>query len=429
MALLSLSHTACSGERGASPASSPAPEPPLIIPPITPPRVSPAAAVVARAPVVDPKPPPVRPVDPALPAEGWLLIGSTSTHAWVTAVVDDARPQYTAVVDLATGCAVESYPQPKMLADLRSSRNDRVLARAPNEANSQTLVTPESRAELRAEVGLAMRFGLTLMPFADVTWSRDGHHIFVVDGRLLHSADGGQTFQVIEEREIYSPAVTPDGKHVVYDRCRPHEPRLGTRCATAWELMSWAVDGESPPRSLGFGKKQGISRDGHVLLERRDASMSCLDHLDVATGNVDRSVCSAVPTSATPGMGVRWGPFSADGHFGAMEWWETRPRTGATIVTAIVDMKDGHQLRTVDDSRILGFADNGALLTAAISEGGGDHTYLDVPGKPKKRLGGFVVHDWDPASHRAIINVPAPVPRKTTLGKVTCKIVKAITLP
>jgi hypothetical protein len=367
-----------------------------------------------------PEAPPVQPLDPALPSDGFLLLGANATHAWFTAVVEDRDPQYTVVVDLARGCAVESYRQPKVLATLHGVNNGRVLGDAARAGSApKVLQSPEDRAELRSQIGLARRFGLTQLYFDNVVWSKDGHHIFVVDGRLLHSADGGQSFEVVDTDNVFKPYVTPDGRYVVYERA-------------GRQLASWALDGMSSPRTLlegGGFHFHGLSNDGHVMLSRgATGAQFCLEFADAGTGTIDRTVCTTIPATPAPKQpGVHWQGASPNERYGSIEWWETRPKKGATIVLAIIDMQDGHIIRTVEDVAIHGWDDNGTMLLSSMQEGGGDHTYLEKPGQSRKLLGHFVVYDFDPTTRRAIVD--GNPPRKTKLGKVACRIEKVITVP
>lgn len=412
-----------------APVASAAPDRPIAAdaPPV--PRPPPAPAKVIEAPSA----PPVQPVDPALPSDGFLLLGANATHAWFIAVVEDRAPQYTVVVDLARGCAVESYRQPKVLATLHDVNNGRVLADATRAGSAPKLLeAPDERADLRSQIGLARRFGLTQLYFDNVVWSKDGHHVFVVDGRLHHSADGGQSFEVVDTDDVFKPHVTPDSRYVVYERCVGHSISEGTLCRTGRQLASWSLDGSSPPRKLlegGGFSFHGLSNDGHVMLTRGGTGAQlCLEFADPGTGVIDRKVCTTIPATPAPKQpGVRWEGASPGERFGSIEWWETRPRKGATIVLAITDMQDGHILRTVDDVAIRGWDDNGTMLLSSMQEGGGDHTYLEKPGQPRKLLGNFVVYDFDPATRRAIVD--AHPPRKTKLGKAACTIAKVITVP
>ena len=426
----------CSGP--AAPPSGPLLAP-LPTAPTAPPRdegTTPARALVPRAPakvVEAPPAPPVRPIDPTLPSDGFLLLGSNATHAWLTAVVEDRDPHYTVVVDLARGCAVESYPQTKAQAALRNVNNGRVLSDAARAQSAPDLLaSPDARAELRDLVGLGRRFGLTKAPFDPLVWSKDGLHIFVVDGRLHHSADGGHSYEVVDTDDIYSPVVTPDGRYVVYERCVGHTISQGTLCPTGRQLASWSLDGSSPPRTLFAGggfHNHGLSNDGHVILTRSGGtSPFCVEFADPATGKIDRSVCTTIPpTKAPKQVGIFWKGASPGERYGSIEWWETRPQKGATIVLAITDMQDGHIIRTVEDVAIRGWDDAGTVLLSSMQEGGGDHTYLEKPGEPRKRLGSFLLHDFDPATRRAIVDGNAP--RKSTLGKTACKIAKVIRVP
>lgn len=188
----------------------------------------------------------------------------------------------------------------------------------------------------------------------------------------------------------------------------------------------------SSPRKLlegGGFHFHGLSNDGHIMLTRSSGNAQlCLEFVDPGTGNIDRTVCTMIPATPAPKQpGVHWEGASPGERYGSIEWWETRPKKGATIVLAITDMQDGHILRTVEDVAIHGWDDNGTMLLSSMQEGGGDHTYLEKPGQPRKLLGNFVVYDFDPATRRAIVD--GNPPRKTKLGKVACKIEKVITVP
>jgi hypothetical protein len=391
--------------------------------------------VSARAPssVEAPEAPPVHALDGTLPSEGFLFLGANATHAWFTSVASDSDPRYSVVVDLARGCAVESYPEPKAIGVLRGVNAGRVTGNVAQARSAPDLLaSADTRADLRGVIGLARRFDLTYLKNDQVVWSKDGHHVFVVDGRLHHSADGGKSYEVLDEAEVYSPAVTPDGKYVVYMRCVGHDVKDGTLCPTARELVSWNIDGTSPPRKLDAGPElhfEGLSSDGHLILTHRpESSRFCVELADPGTAKIQRSVCTQIPASkVSREHGVTWQGASPGDRFGSIEWWGGTRKTGATVFLAITDMQDGHIVRTIEDFAIRGWDDNGTVLLSSMTEGATDRTFFERTGHPRKRLGNFVVHDFDPATRRAIVD--AKPPRGSTLAKTACKIERVITIP
>ncbi|MDB4995795.1 MAG: hypothetical protein JWM74_3227, partial [Myxococcaceae bacterium] len=145
----------------------------------------PTPAPVALEDVEGPPPPAKRPIDPAIKVDGGgLLLGVTSTEIGYL-----IGGHYTVVIDRATGCAVEGYPDPEVLSTLRKASDpDAELAR------------PEILAALRDVVGLGRRLGAQGQRFLlDMVWSLDGRYVFLeIDDHLYRSSNGARSFARVD---------------------------------------------------------------------------------------------------------------------------------------------------------------------------------------------------------------------------------------
>jgi hypothetical protein len=433
--LLVLAPLAC------SPATKPAD--PITVVAAPPPTVDAGPAPIAAAPPppppARPQPPPVEPLDPNLDAFAWTFLGASETHAWFSTMTEtDGQPGYSVVVDLATACATESYRDPRIFEDVRKMTSDRDIENALDAGS----------AEIRRTVGLASRFGLTSLFYTPVAWNTDGPHVLVHAGLMYHSSDGGRRFAAIDNHPASDAKITPDGKTAVYERCHDPEAMTGRAlCSSYVELVSWPLDGSRAPLVLtalgGRGvRNEGISKDGHAIVWRDDATHGCLELIDVATAKIDRNVCITDPHFAKQPMpkkkgepptagppepsGVQWLGMSPDERYGALSWTGFTTRY-LTFETALVDMGSAKIARTLPEWQLHGLDDAGTALVTPWAEGGGDATRMFELGKPAKVLWKEFMFDWNPKTRRALLDVSRRV--KVKLGKAACKIVRVARSP
>ena len=432
--------------------SPPAP-PPVVVPAQPPPDTGDVPIAIAVAPppppppppppiVAKPEPPPIQPLDPELEAEAWHFQGASETHAWLSAMaMSDPQPGYSVVVDLAKGCAVESYEDEKPFDEiaelLRPIYGETYLNKAiPQEASLDARILASLHAHatgIRRLVGLASRFGMTSYGYEMLAWSKDGPDVLVRAGLLYHSRDGGKTFRAVDDHPSDRVYVTPDGKTAVYERCHEAEAVPGRPICKSWrETVSWPLDGSRPPRVLTVegldARNEGVSNDGHAMIWRTSATNGCLDFVNVETGATDRQVCVTDPhfakgTKSNESQHVRFRELSAGEGYAALEW-QGFTKSYLSYETAIVDMKAAKIVRVLPDWQLRALDDDGTVFASPFMEGAGDATYRFAPGKEKKlvtRTGFFA--RLDAKNRRAIFELGTPRQR-TKLGKVACKIVR-----
>lgn len=403
------------------------------------PAASAALADVPQAAAWHPTSPTIVPLDEKLPApDGVLLIGRNATHVWMIG------GKYSFVMDLATGCAVESYPWPELDEPFGKSSQDlytdnygaigsQPLSKEPIRPSVEKLIADPARMVQYTEfVRTGLRFGVTDVRFSAVSWNQDGRHWFVhAAGLVFHSADAGATFAVLDDHASREARVAPDGRHVVYERCadptpNPDRPSCPSR---NWDLAARSLEGDDRPRILTRiqgAMREGFSRDGHLLKWRGFDARPCMELISVDTGAVDREICMPPIPAQYAATGniqlVKFVGFSPGEKLAVAEWGGAH-RKAAAFFAMIFDPAANAPVQMLIDQRVL-VADDGRWLSSSISEGGGDHTYLQVPGKPRKLLGAAAWQDWELPGERAILI--SYVKGKSTMKQKRCKMIKVV---
>jgi hypothetical protein len=383
-----------------------------------------------------PEPPPAEPVNPELDAEGWWLLGTNDTHAWLSSLAtNDPQPGYSVVLDQSTGCAVESYKDAPVFGE---------IAELLRPIYAETYMGAPSPSDgtlndgIRKSVGLASRFGMTSLHHNTVAWNAEGPYVLVRAGLLYRSADGGRTFHSVDKHPADEVAVTPDGKTAVYERCHDLQAVTGRPvCRSFRELVSLPLDGSREPLVLSVlgisSRNQGLSKDGHALVWTTDSSGGCLQFVDPKTAAVDRKVCvtdphfAKPPSSAPQAQTVSFSGLSPDEKYAVLHW-QGFTQTHLTYETAVVDMTAAKIVRVLPEWQMRGIDDAGTVLAGPWAEGSGDAIYRFPLGQPKKLLFRGAMLEWEPKRHRAIVEVATARVRKK-LGKVSCKIVRVETTP
>jgi len=116
----------------------------------------------------------------------------------------------------------------------------------------------------------------------------------------------------------------------------------------------------------------------------------------------------------------------ADGRYAIVKWEEGRPfpngAIGLTYVVSLVDLTKRSIEKEIVD--MLGEVDDdGNMVMSAMSEGGGDHTYLYPFKGPRKLLGNHSLLAW--RDKEAILGVW----RQASLGARKCDLVSAVKTP
>lgn len=359
----------------------------------------------------------MQPIDTRMKISGiGLLLGETNDHAWL--YLDRA----TVVIDKSTGCATESYPTPPTLIQM-----------PPNATSEQILENPDVLRGIREVVGLGRRFkGQHHRFLLDMVWSPNGRHIVVdINHALFRSSDGGKAFERLEADPAMStsrPAMAPDGKHLVYQRC------AGGRSATtsACEYVSAALDGSRKPVRLTSGNtlilKMSESDPSSVYFWRTTMSVdTCLDKFDLNTGSRTSSHCQSLPAGVVgPWPAQHWVDVSPNGKYGIVHWEEHRKNLAGvpalTYIVSLVDLADhGKILRTIQD--VDGYVDDeGNMAVHSMNEGGGDHTYFYPKATGVKRLIGN--HSLMSYTNKTIMMHASTM--SSTLGAQRCNLVKLV---
>lgn len=365
---------------------------------------APASAGTAALPEGVPIPP-KRPLDPSVILDDGpsLLLGSTKAEAWLH------FEHVTVVVDKATGCATESYPEPVAL---------RLLKGASPERAPEMLERPDVLAALREHVGLARRFGRRTMGYSwvETAFTPDGRIVYVATmGGIFRSNDGARTFRLVRA-DASLPMVSPDGKWLVY--------------ASRGRYLTQPTDGIEEPADLTGGQTTFFDFDGasRVRFTRSDSDV-CLDTFTLDGSRPPVSVCVSVPSMLGSWSSRAFQSVSPNGAYGLVTWDENRTiRPGVQSLAAtvgVVDMKTSTIEKTLPDVRGT-IDDQGNVVAEVMTAGGPDPTVFFRRGsnKPPKRLGDEALCEWDGETAWLWGWKPA-----STLGKRRCDLLKVVPTP
>lgn len=379
---------------------------PALVPPIPSVAKAPPSAPTsaATAPLPGGVPiPPKRGLDPSFPIDGFgLLLGSTKTEAWLH------FEHGTVVVDKATGCATESYPEPVVL---------RLLSGASLERAPKLLTRPDVLAALREHVGLARRFGLRTPGYSwiETSFTPEGRIVYVATmGGLFRSNDGARTFRLVSA-DASLPLMSPDGKWLVY--------------ASHGRYMTQPADGSEAPRDFTGGQTRffDFDRESRARFARSDGD-ACLDTFTLDESRPTISVCVRVPSVLGSWSSRGFQSVSPSGAYGLVTWEDDRTlRPGVRALSstvAVVDMKTSTLERTLPD--VLGQVDDEGNVVAQVMTAGAPDTtaFFRRRASTPKRLGDHSLSEWD--GEKAWLSVWKP---KSTLGKRRCDLVKGVPTP
>ena len=365
---------------------------------------APASAGMAALPEGVPIPP-KRPLDPSVALDDGpsLLLGSNKIEAWLH------FEHVTVVVDKATGCATESYPEPVVLRLLKGASPERV---------PEMLERPDVLAALREHVGLARRFGLRTPGYSwvETALTPDGRIVYVATmGGIFRSNDGARTFRLVSV-DGSLPRVSPDGKWLVY--------------ASRGRFVTQPADGSEGPADLTGGQTTffDFDRESRARFTRSDSDV-CLDTFTLDGSRPPVSVCVSVPSMLGPWSSRAFQSVSPNGAYGLVTWDENRTiRPGGRALSAtvgVVDMKTSTIEKTLPDVRGK-IDDQGNVVAEVMTAGGPDPTVFFRRGASKipKRLGDDALCEWDGETAWLWRWEPS-----STLGKRRCNLVKVVPTP
>ena len=393
----------------------------------------------ASGPSPQPAPQLVRSFDASLPRPFMMTLrGATASEAWVVMEAHDAKGLDEGIVDLASGCIVETPPRFTSAAKLGSvggsaspfarGRSADVTAQA-----AALMADPATKDDLARFVATGLRFGRARLGFGtfsddDVAFSRDGRTILVEAGEaVFRSHDGGKTYDRLDANMSRFPAVTADGKWVLYERCSDAARRNQSCPEGAREVRVVSSDDSAPARTvpLGTGLLRGMNASGEKLVVVRYdlGNEVTVMHLDPAAGTIARAF--GVPSTVVKKNRFHDIDPSHAGAFGVFDDNDTPPMNAITVVS----MTDGHVVQKVtvrNEMQTETDDESGRLMWQTFYD---DHSWARRPKGGVRDLGMGDPLGWAPGGRALVFaatygggrRIPEP---PATLGQVACKVVR-----
>jgi hypothetical protein len=361
------------------------------------------------------------------------LRGANAAEAWVSMSARMAAEHDHGVVDLKTGCIVETMPRFSRVASLeRMLSGERAFSKGTAADRSQEiealLADPATKAEISRWVSTGRRFGRRSLGF-HWAFSDDGRTILATPGEIaFRSLDGGRSFQRLETHMSRSPTVTADGKWVMYERCADGSRRNQSCPDASREVRVVASDGATPPRlvPIGRGRMHGLDPSGRKLVVVRDdvPSEVTVMHLDPAAGTMPHAFAVAAP----PLPKNRFHdiePSPAAGGFGIFNDNHQHPISKLTVVS----MADGRVVQRITVQREMGTTvdeETGRLLWQTYYD---DHVWVRGPGGATRDLGVGDPLGWAPGGRALVFAAKYSGGRRfedppATLASSACKLVR-----
>lgn len=360
------------------------------------------------------------------------LRGANASEAWVSMSGRASRDQDQGVVDLKTGCIVETMPRFSRIASLeRLLSGDRAFSRGANADRSSEveaqLADPSTKTEIARWVAAGRRFGrrsLGIWAFSD-----DGQTILSTAGETaFRSRNGGRTFERLDANMSRSPSVTADGKWLMYERCADATRRNQVCPAASREVRIVAGDGAKPPRDLplGGGRLRGLDPAGGKLVVVRDdvPNEVTVMHLDPAAGRMTRAFGVAAPPLPTQRF-HDIDPSPAVGGFGIFNNNHQVPWSKLTVVS----MTDGRVVQRLTVRNEMGTTvdeEAGRVLWQTFYD---DHAWARGAQGGTRDLGVGDPLGWAPGGRALVFAANYSGGRRVddppgTLGSVACKLIR-----
>jgi hypothetical protein len=344
--------------------------------------------------------------------------GATSSEAWVTLQDQGpAKPLTEAVVDLKSGCIKETTAS---------------FTKPVNVAEAAT------KADIVRFVAEGRRFGLRRLGFGNIdddglAFSSDGKTIAIESGEVVfRSHDGGQTFDRLDANMSRYPAVTADGKWIVYERCADASRRNQSCPAGSREARIVSADDSTPARTIAIssGLLRGLDPSGQKLVVVRydQGAEVTVMHLDPSAGTMTRAF--GIPSTVVQKNRFHdIDPSRKNGAFGLFDDNDAAP----TNVLTVISMTDGKVVQRLTTAREMGTEtddESGRVMWQTYPD---DHAWARKPGGATVDLGMGDPLGWAPGGRAIIFNARyANGARVTeppaTLGSVACKIVRVTTV-
>lgn len=363
------------------------------------------------------------------------LRGANASEAWVSMSGRTSQGKDEGVVDLNTGCIVETMPRFTRIAQL-----DRVFAeafvRGPSADRSREaearLADPETKAEVTRFVAAGRRFGRRSLG-KDWAFSADGRTILTtVAETAFRSRDGGRTFERLDTNMSRSPSVTADGKWMMYERCADASRRNQSCPDASREVRVVSADGATPPRRvpLGGGLLRGLDPSGQKLVVVSDDTPNevTVMHIDPATGAMKRAFGVAAPPlpknrfhdiDPSPGSGS-FGVFNDNG----------KPPFSKLTVVSMADGRVVQRLTVRNEMGVFVDEEAGRVLWQTYYD---DHAWARAAHGATRDLGVGDPLGWAPGGRALVFAATYAGGRRVddppgTLGSVACKLVRVTTL-
>ena len=370
------------------------------------------------------------------------LRGATASEAWVTLEAQGSNTRDEGVLDLKSGCVVETMPQFTKLTQLLSPpRPDLfgVRTAADEHKRVETLMADSgTKAEIARFVTAGRRFGqrrLSVGTFSadGIAFSSDGKTIAIdANDTVFRSSDGGQTFDRLDANQGRFPAVTADGKWVLYERCSDATVFNHSCPEASREVRIVSSDNTTAARTipLGSGLLRGMDPSGQkVVVVRYDmGSEVTVMHIDPAAGTQTRAF--GIPSTVVKKNRFHdIDPSRNTGAFGVFDDNDVMP----TNVITIVSMLDGKVTQKLTTAREMGTDvddESGRILWQTYPD---DHAWARRPGGSVHDLGMGDPLGWAPGGRALIFNAKYTAGRRAsdapaTLGAVACKLVRVTTV-
>ncbi len=363
-------------------------------------------------------------LDTSLPRPFMMsLRGASSSEAWVTMQGRQSNKLEEGVVDLKSGCIVETMPAFSRFSQLSET----------------AMADAATKAEIVRFVAAGRRFGRRRLGFGtiaqdNVAFSSDGKTIAVEGNEIVfRSPDGGQTFDRLDANMSRFPSATADGKWIVYERCADPARRNQSCPDASRELRIVAADDSTPARkiALGSGLLRGMDPTGQkVVVVRYDLPNEVtVMHVDPAAGTMTRAF--GIPSAPLPKNRFHdIDPSRKNGSFGLFDDNEKHPISVFTVVS----MTDGKIVQQFSVRNEMGTETDdeaGRLMWQTYPD---DHAWARRPGGAVVDLGMGDPLGWAPGGRALVFSATYAAGRRVeepaaTLGTVACKLVRITNVP
>lgn len=381
--------------------------------------------------------PAARRFDGSLPRPFMMSMrGANATEAWVTMNGRASNHIDEAVVDLQTGCVVETMAPFGLSSRFGAARPDpfsRGAAADSTKKAEAVLADAATKTELVRFVAAGRRFGQRRLGFGtigndDVAFSSDGKTIVVeASEAAFRSRDGGQTFDRLDANMSRSPSVTADGKWIFYERCSDASRRNQSCPEGSREVRVVAADDSTPARTvaIGSGLLRGLDPTGQKLVVVRydlGAEVTVM-HVDPTTATIARAF--AVPSTVVKKNRFHDIDPSKSGYFGVFDDNDNPPFNVITVIS-MTDGKLAQKLTVRNEMATETDEESGRVMWQTFPD---DHSWARRPGGVVKDLGMGDPLGWAPGGRALVFaatyakgaRVEEP---PATLGAVACKLVR-----